>query len=49
MKAAVHRRFGAPDVITVQEVAAPVPQAGEVLIRVGAATAGVVDAPAGPT
>jgi NADPH:quinone reductase-like Zn-dependent oxidoreductase len=43
MKAAVHRRFGAPEVITVQEVAAPEPQAGEVLIRVGAATVGVVD------
>jgi NADPH:quinone reductase-like Zn-dependent oxidoreductase len=43
MKAAVHRSYGSPDVLTVDEVPAPVPGAGEVLVRVHAATVGIVD------
>jgi NADPH:quinone reductase-like Zn-dependent oxidoreductase len=43
MKAALCRRFGAPDVVTVEEVATPVPRDGEILVRVHAATVGIVD------
>jgi NADPH:quinone reductase-like Zn-dependent oxidoreductase len=43
MKAAVYRRYGSPDVITVADVRRPVPHGDEVLIRVHAATVGVVD------
>ena len=43
MKAAVHRRYGSPDVVTIDEVPKPVPGDGEVLIRVHAATVGIVD------
>jgi NADPH:quinone reductase-like Zn-dependent oxidoreductase len=43
MKAAVHHRYGPPDVLAVAEVPTPVPQAGEVLVRVRAAVAGIVD------
>ena len=43
MKAAVHRRFGAPDVVTVDDVPKPVPRDDEVLVQVHAATLGVVD------
>jgi NADPH:quinone reductase-like Zn-dependent oxidoreductase len=43
MKAAVHRRFGSPDVVTVEDVPEPVPRADEVLVRIHAATVGVVD------
>lgn len=38
VKAAVYERYGSPDVVTVQEVAAPAPKDGEVLIRVRATT-----------
>ena len=43
MQAAVYRRFGSPDVVTVAGVPRPVPRGDEVLIRVHAATVGVVD------
>ncbi len=43
MKAAVHHRFGSPDVVTVDDVPTPVPQEDEVLVQVHAATVGVVD------
>src|SRR5262245_13148350 len=43
MRAAVYRRFGSPDVVTVADVPAPVPADDEVLVRVHAATLGVVD------
>jgi NADPH:quinone reductase-like Zn-dependent oxidoreductase len=43
MKAAVHRRYGSPDVVTIDEVPKPVPARDEVLIRVHAATVGIVD------
>jgi NADPH:quinone reductase-like Zn-dependent oxidoreductase len=43
MKAAVHRRFGSPDVVTVDDVPEPVPRDDEVLVQIHAATVGVVD------
>jgi NADPH:quinone reductase-like Zn-dependent oxidoreductase len=43
MKAAVHRRYGPPGVVTVEDVPKPVPADGEVLVRIHAAVAGVVD------
>src|SRR6516165_4151029 len=43
MKAAVHHRYGSPDVVTIDEVRKPVPAGDEVLIRVHAATVGIVD------
>src|SRR5215468_2262682 len=43
MKAAVHHRYGSPGVVTIDEMPTPVPRADEVLIRVHAATAGIVD------
>ena len=43
MKAAVHRRFGSPDVVTVDDVPTPVPRDDEVLVQIHAATVGVVD------
>jgi NADPH:quinone reductase-like Zn-dependent oxidoreductase len=43
MKAAVCRRYGSPDAVTVEEVPAPRPRDGEILVRVRAATVGVVD------
>ena len=43
MKAAVHRRYGSPDVVTIDELPKPVPRDDEVLIRVHAATVGIVD------
>jgi NADPH:quinone reductase-like Zn-dependent oxidoreductase len=38
MRAIVQRRYGAPEVLTVEEVATPSPGSGEVLVRVEAAT-----------
>ena len=43
MKAAVCRRYGSPDAVTVEEVPAPRPGDDEILVRVRAATVGVVD------
>jgi NADPH:quinone reductase-like Zn-dependent oxidoreductase len=43
MKAAVYRRYGAADVVTVDDLPKPVPRDDEVLVRVRAATVGVVD------
>ncbi len=44
MKAARQRRYGPPDVLVVSDTAKPVPRDDEVLVRVHAATVGVVDA-----
>lgn len=43
MKAAVSRRYGAPDVVTVADVPRPEPGDDEILVRVRAVTVGVVD------
>jgi NADPH:quinone reductase-like Zn-dependent oxidoreductase len=43
MKAATYHAFGPPDVVTVDEVPKPVPRHDEVLVRIRAATVGVVD------
>ncbi len=43
MRAVVHRRYGTPDVLTLGEVARPVPGEDEVLVRVQAAGASVGD------
>jgi NADPH:quinone reductase-like Zn-dependent oxidoreductase len=43
MKAAVHRRYGPPGVVTVEDVPKPVPADGEVLVPIHAAVVGVVD------
>jgi NADPH:quinone reductase-like Zn-dependent oxidoreductase len=43
VKAAVSRRYGPPDVVTVHDVPKPVPRDDEVLVRIHAATVGVVD------
>ena len=43
MKAAVHHRYGPPEVVTVTDVPTPVPRDDEVLVRIRAATVGVVD------
>ena len=44
MKAARIHRFGAPDVVVVEEVPCPAPAAGELLIRVAASGVGPWDA-----
>ena len=41
--AAVYRRFGLPEVVTAQEVPPQRPREDEILVRVRAATVGVVD------
>ena len=43
MKAAVHRCYGSPDVITLEEVPKPVPTDNEVLVRVRAASVNALD------
>jgi NADPH:quinone reductase-like Zn-dependent oxidoreductase len=43
MKAAVYRRYGSPAVVSVDEVPTPAPRDDEVLVRIHAATLGVVD------
>jgi NADPH:quinone reductase-like Zn-dependent oxidoreductase len=43
MKAATYLAFGSPDVVTVDEAPTPVPRDDEVLVRIRAATVGVVD------
>ena len=43
MKAAVYSRYGPADVVTVEDVPDPVPSGNQVLVRIHAATVGVVD------
>jgi NADPH:quinone reductase-like Zn-dependent oxidoreductase len=43
VKAAVSRRYGPPDMVTVTEAPKPEPRDDEILVRVRAATVGVVD------
>lgn len=43
MKAIVHRQYGAPDLLTVEEIARPVPGDEDVLVRVHAAAASIGD------
>jgi NADPH:quinone reductase-like Zn-dependent oxidoreductase len=43
MKAIVYTRYGAPDVLQLQEVEKPAPKAGEVLVRVHAASVNALD------
>jgi NADPH:quinone reductase-like Zn-dependent oxidoreductase len=43
MKAMVRTEYGSPDVLSLQEVDKPIPKAGEVLIRVGAASINASD------
>jgi NADPH:quinone reductase-like Zn-dependent oxidoreductase len=43
MRAAVARRFGPPEVVQIERIPVPVPQAGEVLIRVHATTVSIAD------
>lgn len=44
MRAATFSRFGGPEVVTVHEVPTPAPAAGELLVRVAAASVGSSDA-----
>ena len=43
MKAVVYRRYGSPDVLRLQDVPDPVPKAGDVLVRVRAASVNPLD------
>jgi len=43
MRAAVYTRYGPPDVVRVQEVPRPEPEAGEILVRVHANTVSRTD------
>lgn len=43
VKAAVHTRYGAPDVVRIEGVDAPVPRANEVLVRIHATTVNRTD------
>ena len=43
MKAAIHRCYGSPDVIQVEDVQKPVPAGGEILVRVLAASVNPLD------
>ena len=43
MKAAVQSKYGSPDAITIEDLPTPVPAGNQVLIRVRAATVGIVD------
>ena len=43
MKAAIHRRYGGPEVISIEEIERPIPGNNEVLIRVHAATVNRTD------
>ncbi|MFW5688579.1 MAG: NAD(P)-dependent alcohol dehydrogenase [Spirochaetota bacterium] len=43
MKAAIHTRYGGPEVVSVRTVDAPVPARGEVLVRVAAASLNAAD------
>jgi NADPH:quinone reductase-like Zn-dependent oxidoreductase len=43
VRAAVRDRFGAPDIVEIRELEAPVPAEGEVLVRVRAASVNIAD------
>lgn len=43
MKAAVHHRFGGPEVVRIEELPKPMPKRDEVLIRVHASTVSIAD------
>jgi NADPH:quinone reductase-like Zn-dependent oxidoreductase len=43
MRAAVHTRYGGPDVVQILEIEAPIPQANEVLVRIHATTVNRTD------
>ena len=43
MRAVVHDRYGSPDVLRIEDVEQPVPEAGEVLVRVRATTVNRTD------
>jgi NADPH:quinone reductase-like Zn-dependent oxidoreductase len=43
MRAAVYRRFGAPEVVRIEEVPKPAPEPGEVLVKVHASTVSAAD------
>ena len=43
MRAAIHTRYGSPDVLQIRDVPKPAPQAGEVLVAVHAAAVGRTD------
>jgi NADPH:quinone reductase-like Zn-dependent oxidoreductase len=43
MKAAVYRRYGAPDVVAIEDAEKPVPKDNEVLVRIRAATVSSAD------
>jgi NADPH:quinone reductase-like Zn-dependent oxidoreductase len=43
MRAAVYHSYGPPDVVSISQVPKPVPRADEVLVRIRAATVGIVD------
>lgn len=43
MKAAIYRKYGLPDVLSLEEIERPIPKENEVLIRVRAATANRTD------
>jgi NADPH:quinone reductase-like Zn-dependent oxidoreductase len=43
MRAAVHTRYGGPDVVRIREIEAPVPQENEVLVRIHATTVNRTD------
>ncbi|PJJ62299.1 NAD(P)-dependent alcohol dehydrogenase [Compostimonas suwonensis] len=46
MRAAVYRRYGSPDVVSVEEVPTPTPAADEILVRNRASTIGAADSAA---